>query len=79
MELYRQLTSTANSAEQADLMREILAISKEELYTLGLVLPTNGFGIVKNNFHNVPEEMLQSWQAQDPAYTNPAQYFQSSP
>ena len=79
MELYRQLTSTADAGEQADLMREILAISKNELYTLGLVLPTNGFGIVKNNFHNVPEEMLQSWQAQDPAYTNPAQYFQSNP
>ncbi|MDP9352555.1 MAG: ABC transporter substrate-binding protein, partial [Chloroflexota bacterium] len=75
MELYRQLMNSADTEERTDLMKQILQISQEEFWVMGLALPTEGYGIVKNNFHNVPEEMVSAYLSLTPAQTNPSQYW----
>ena len=56
MELYDQLKATGDAAKQDDLMKQILVIAQEQFYAIGIALPTNGYGIVKNNFKNVHED-----------------------
>ena len=56
-------------------MKEILAIAKDQFYVIGISASPPGYGIVKNNFHNVPESMIGSWQYPDPAPTNPEQFW----
>jgi len=75
MELYDQLRATVDEEEQAALMREILEISTEQFYALGISLEAPGFGVVNNDFHNVPEVMPGAFLYPTPAPTNPEQYF----
>ncbi len=75
MELYNAIRATGDLEQQAELMREILEIAADEFYAIGISLPTQGYGIVKNNFHNVPAVMPNAWLYPHPAPTNPEQYF----
>jgi peptide/nickel transport system substrate-binding protein len=75
MELYDQIKATGDAAVQEELMKEILAIAKDQFYVIGISASPPGYGIVKNNFHNVPESMIGSWQYPDPAPTNPEQFW----
>jgi peptide/nickel transport system substrate-binding protein len=75
MELYNQIKATGDQAEQVELMKQILAIAKDQFYVIGISSEAPGYGIVKNNFHNVPESMPSSWQYPTPAPTNPEQYY----
>jgi len=78
MELYDQLRATSDPAEQRRLFMEILDIAAEEFYAIGISLPLQGYGIVKNTFHNVPEVMPSAWLYPHPAPTRPEQYFTES-
>lgn len=75
MELYDQVQATADPDEQLRLMTEILEIAKEQFYHIGIGTLPPGYGIVKNNFHNVPEAMPQAGLYPNPAPTMPEQYF----
>jgi len=75
MELYREMQRTADYEEQVDKMEEILEIAKDQFYMIGLVLRPNNFGIAKNNFRNVPDEIFHSWMYPNPGPTNPEQYY----
>lgn len=75
MELYRELQATGDLGAQADLMNEILDIAAEQFYVIGISLDSPGYGIVKNNFHNVPASMPNAWLYPHPGPTNPEQYF----
>lgn len=75
MELYDQIKATGDLDLQNELMREIIEIAKDQFYVIGLSSSPPGYGIVKNNFHNVPTSMPGSWQYPDPAPTNPEQYW----
>ena len=75
MQLYDQILSTANEKKQVELMREILKIDAENLYVLGISTMIGPFGIVKENFHNVPQEILYGWIYPSPAPTRPEQYY----
>ncbi len=74
MELYDELHATLDEDERARIMGEILDISKEEFYVIGTSLPPESYGVVKNNFHNVPE-MYDAALYPQPGPTNPEQYF----
>ena len=74
MDLYRKLVASPPE-QQGELMRQILDIAAEEFYVIGISLPTPGFGIVKNTFHNVPASMPGAWIYPTPAPTNPEQFF----
>ncbi|MGN6756909.1 MAG: ABC transporter substrate-binding protein, partial [Thermomicrobiales bacterium] len=76
MSLYDQVLATVDDKKRDDLMRQLLAIAKDQLYIIGTVLPSNGYGIVKNNFHNVPAKIFSSGSTyNNPGPTNPSQYF----
>ncbi|MEZ4637679.1 MAG: hypothetical protein R2856_22445 [Caldilineaceae bacterium] len=75
MELYDQIKASGDAAVQADLMNQILDIAAEEFYAIGISLGAPGYGIVKNNFHNVPSPHPGSWLYPNPGPTNPEQYW----
>ena len=67
--------ATGDAKKQEELMKQILQIAQEEFYAIGIALPANGYGIVKNNFKNVPKIMPGSWLYPNPAPSNPCQYY----
>jgi len=75
MELYDELQATADADEQLRLMQEILEIAKEKFYHIGIATQPPGYGLVKNNFFNVPDSMPQAGLYPNPAPTQPEQYF----
>ncbi len=75
MELYDQIKATGDLDRQNELMREIIEIAKDQFYVIGISSSPPGYGVVKNNFKNVPMSMPGSWQYPTPAPTNPEQYW----
>lgn len=75
MALYDQILATTDQERQLALMKEILAIAKENFQVIGVGLEANGYGIVKNNVRNVPAEMIDTYTVQTPGPTHPEQYF----
>ena len=73
--LYNQLKETANAQKQTQLMRDILDISVDQFYVMGIALPPNRKGVVAKNFHNVPKVIPAAWSYATPAPTNPSQYY----
>ena len=75
-ELYDQIKITADEAKQRDLMKQLLDISADQFWIMGVGTPSEGYGIVKNNFKNVPATMFSSGQEFcNPGATMPEQYF----
>ncbi|HLZ14741.1 MAG TPA: ABC transporter substrate-binding protein [Candidatus Saccharimonadales bacterium] len=77
-QLYNQIIGTTDEKKQNDLMKQILTISQQQFYDMGVNLPANGFALVKNNFHNVPKGMPYAFTYPTPAPSNPAQYYISN-
>ncbi|MCU0489970.1 MAG: ABC transporter substrate-binding protein [Chloroflexaceae bacterium] len=75
IKLYKQLGGTADEAEQARLMKEILRIAKEQFFVMGISLPAPSFGIVKNSYGNVPDTMFDAYNWPQPAAAKPEQFF----
>lgn len=75
MDLYDQIKATGNVEEQAELMAQLLEIAADEFYAIGIVLPAPGYGIVRNNFHNVPSPHPGAWLYPNPGPTNPEQFW----
>jgi peptide/nickel transport system substrate-binding protein len=75
MELYDQLKSTGDLEQQSALMEEIIQIAADEFWVIGTVLPGPGYGIVKNDFHNVPDSFPNSWLYPHPGPTNVFTYY----
>jgi peptide/nickel transport system substrate-binding protein len=75
MDLYNQLRSTADQDGQNALMNQILDIAADQFYAIGIALPANGYGIVKNNMHNVPNTILQAYLYPSPGPTNTFTYY----
>ncbi|MBZ0290883.1 MAG: ABC transporter substrate-binding protein, partial [Anaerolineae bacterium] len=75
MDLYNQLKSTADPAQQSDLMNQILEISADQFFTIGISLTPNGYGIVKNSMRNVPATILNAYLYPHPGPTNTFTYY----
>ena len=75
MALYDEIAASPDPAVQNDLFNEILAISQEIFYAIGVSLPSPGYGIKKVNLKNVPPVMPSAWLYPNPAPTRPEQYF----
>ncbi len=76
MALYDQIRVTPDEGKQIELVKQIMEIAADQFYAMGLALPPNSYGIVKNNMKNVPAKMYFTggpWL--NPAATNPQQYF----
>lgn len=76
MDLYLQIKNSADVKKQFELLGQILDIAADEFYVIGISTLAEGYGIVKNDFHNVPARMIQGGAYYlTPAPTNPSQYF----
>lgn len=74
--LYDQVQAEPDSDRQIELMNEILEIAADEFFTIGISLTAPGYGVVRNNFRNVPESMPSTGgDYPNPGPTNPSQYF----
>jgi peptide/nickel transport system substrate-binding protein len=56
-------------------MREILAIAKEEFYSIGISTALPGYGVVRNSFKNMVKETFFAASFPYPGATYPEQYF----
>jgi peptide/nickel transport system substrate-binding protein len=77
MSLYNQIRTTIDADEQSAMMKEIIDIAADMFTLIGIVLPANGYGIVRNDFRNVPKQMIASTGAwyPTPGPSDPHQYF----
>jgi len=76
MSLYREeLQSATEPEEQYAVMRRIVEIARDQFWTMGISLPPDAYGIVRNDFHNVPDSMWEASRYPTPGPTNPCQYF----
>jgi peptide/nickel transport system substrate-binding protein len=77
MALYDQLIGTADPAGQAAIMRQILQLAAEAFYVFGVSQAPDGYGIVRDNLHNVTRTMPNSFGWPTPAPTMPEQFFKA--
>lgn len=73
--LYEELRATPEEQGRNEIMGQILQIAQEQFYVIGLNLTPPGYGIVGNNFHNVPGSIYDSSVYNNPGPTNPEQYY----
>jgi peptide/nickel transport system substrate-binding protein len=60
---------------QVKAMNELIGLSADAFYMLGVMTPPDQYGIVKNNMHNVPQRMILSWVYPTPAPYNVFTFF----
>jgi ABC-type transport system substrate-binding protein len=75
LDIYDEIQVTPDEAGQQALMKEILQINADMFNVIGISLPANNYGVVKNNFRNVPASMRDSVTCLTPGLTRPEQYF----
>lgn len=78
MSLYTQFTQEVDEQKQARLMGQIMSISRQQFYTIGVAQPTGRYGIEKNNFKSVLNGYLEGSNYPNPGPTNPEQYYITS-
>jgi len=74
LDLYTQVLTVASDEERDELMREILEIAADQFYSIGIRTPEDGYMIVSNSMHNVPD-MIGSWSYPNPGPANPEQFW----
>lgn len=75
MELARQIPLEPDADKRKELFRQILAISKEQFYAIGTVLPGDGFAIAKNTLRNVVESYPESPLYFSPGHIDPPTWY----
>ncbi|MBO9587091.1 ABC transporter substrate-binding protein [Devosia sp.] len=75
MDLLNKLRSEGSPEARNELMKQILAISKENFPVIGVSLPGNGYYIAKNNMRNIAEPMLHAYLFPTPAPYDPFQWY----
>jgi len=76
-ELYDMVKATADLDLQRQYMNEIIDIAIDRFWAIGISLDMGQYGVVKNNLHNVPLSMPESWNYPDPFPTNTSTYWLS--
>ena len=69
-DLYREFIQTASEEKRRELFGEILDISADEFWVMGVSLPASEYGIARNDMGNVPQNQPYSW-----VYPNPGPMF----
>lgn len=75
IDLYEELNASADKATQDALMAEIVQQTADNFVALGISTPIDGYGIVKNNMHNVPPQMWDSFVWPQPAPAQISLFF----
>ena len=75
MELYREVRASSDADQRAELMKQILAITKEQFPVIGVSLMPNSYYIAKNNLRNVPDSMFNAWLFPTPSPMDPTTWY----
>ncbi|WP_226781611.1 ABC transporter substrate-binding protein [Oceaniglobus trochenteri] len=75
MDLYLEMTATADKERQKELFGEILDIAADQFYVIGTVLPADGYVVAKSNLGNVPDGQIYTWLYPQPGPMEPAQLY----
>jgi len=78
MAIYDRIRTESDPDKQVDLLEDLLTSAAEQFWVIGIALPVGTFGIVRNDFHNVPTSMIASWRYLTPGPTYPEQFFSSA-
>jgi peptide/nickel transport system substrate-binding protein len=71
--IYRDEVITKTSVEDMfEPMRRIIEIARDEFWSIGVSLPESYYAVVKDNFHNVPDDMWMAFMY--PGVTHVSQY-----
>ncbi|MGF7160857.1 peptide/nickel transport system substrate-binding protein [Rhodoligotrophos appendicifer] len=74
MEIYREITKSSDPEKQKALMKQLLDISADEFYAIGISTPGPLFSATKNNLHNVYPRPF-AWTYPSPVASNTEQYY----
>jgi peptide/nickel transport system substrate-binding protein len=77
-ELYETIQATPDVAKQKELYKQVLDIAADNFWCMAIMHYYKGYGIVKNNFKNVPKKLYDWHLCNAPAQTMPEQYYFSS-
>ena len=75
IELWKQLSQTVDTDARAEIINEILDLAADAFWLIGISTPAPLYGVVRNDFCNVPARMWDSWEYPHPGPTNPFTYF----
>jgi len=62
---------------QVAAMNDLLQMSADQFFCIGISTMPAGYGIAKNNMRNVPEAIINSWSYPSPAPVNVFTFFYS--
>lgn len=72
---YRAMFASPNEAERTRLFKEVLRISQEQFYTIGISLPPLSYGVATNVMGNVPKNQPHAWVYPNPGPMNTSLLF----
>ena len=75
MDKFEQVKTTPGFENQVKVMNELLTLSADQFFSIGVLTPPDGYGIAKNNMKNVPDELINSWSYPTPAPINVFTFF----
>lgn len=73
--LYDQIKATSVPDEQNALFQELLEITADQFYQIGIGTAISSFTVVSNRLGNVPDDTPASWIHPDPGTLNTEQFF----
>ena len=75
MQIYREMAAAGDPEQQDALLRRVIEIARDQFYAIGVSLPSKGYGIKRNDFHNVPTTMMIESDYPEPGPGNLEQLF----
>lgn len=75
LETWAKISTLSDEEERFALMREILQVSADSFYNIGIAAPLSSYGIVSNRMKNVPESMEKSFWFAPPGPWNPPTFY----
>jgi peptide/nickel transport system substrate-binding protein len=74
-ELYEACKTAKSTEELKGYSEELFALNADQIWFIGVVGLLPHIGVVKTNFHNVPEEAISDWLCLSPGNTTVEQYW----
>ncbi|HEX2994299.1 MAG TPA: ABC transporter substrate-binding protein [Anaerolineales bacterium] len=72
---YNEVKAQTTWEGQVEKMNELLQMTADFFPCIGISTVPPSYGVAKNNMHNVPTEMINSWSYPTPAPINPFTFF----
>ncbi len=76
-DLYRKVQSSPDPKAQGEAIREIVRISGDQFYNIGISLAPPGYGVISNAMRNVPQSVTDIGTIPYIGAANPEQFFKA--